>query len=187
MKPSLIIVGLGNPGASYALSRHNAGFQALDTLSGSFGEGAWKEKQKFLALVQEARFVTIPVLLIKPLTFMNRSGESVKKIIDFFKIDPSEQLLVLCDDIDLPLGDLRLRRSGGPGTHNGLKSIVETIGEAFPRLRIGLGVQPIGMDLAAWVLSVPPAAEREALQQAFTKIPDIVKDYILNAENTQQD
>lgn len=177
MKPALVIIGLGNPGAQYAATRHNVGFQAIDRLSKTFAEGDWKEKQTFAALVQEGRDGTIPLLLVKPLTFMNRSGESVQKIIDFYKLDPSRQLLILSDDVDLPLGDLRLRMSGGPGTHNGLTSIVGQIGEGFARIRIGLGNPAAGIDLAAWVLSVPPADEAKALQNACEKIPEMVREF----------
>src|SRR4051812_25711065 len=121
MKPSLIIVGLGNHGASYEMTRHNAGFRVLDVLSESFGTDKWSLRQKFMAEVHEGRVVMAPVLLVKPQTFMNRSGESIRKILDFYKLD-HRNILVLCDDIDLPLGDVRLRMKGGPGTHNGLKS-----------------------------------------------------------------
>ncbi len=89
MKPSLIIVGLGNPGASYERTRHNVGFRALDVLSEHFGQGVWKESQKFRALIQEARIGKVPILLVKPLTFMNLSGESLRKIVDFYKLESS--------------------------------------------------------------------------------------------------
>ncbi|MBI1812445.1 aminoacyl-tRNA hydrolase [Candidatus Peregrinibacteria bacterium] len=179
MKPSLLIIGLGNPGAAYEKTRHNVGFQALDRLSESFGQSTWQDKQKFLSLVQEARIVTAPVLLVKPQTYMNRSGEAIKKLVEFYKLDPSEQLLVLCDDVDLPLGETRLRKSGGPGTHNGLKSIALPFGERFPRLRIGLGPQPAGADLSAWVLSVPTQEEYQELERSFAKLPEIVRSFVL--------
>ena len=186
MKPSLIIAGLGNPGKSYDRTRHNTGFQALDVLSETFGQGVWKEQQKFSSLVQEARVVTVPVLLVKPLLFMNRSGESLRKLIDFFKLNPAEELLVLCDDIDIPLGTVRLRKNGGPGTHNGLKSIVEQFGEGFPRLRIGIGPNPEAADLAAWVLSVPPAEEAATLKKTLAELPDMISEFILPANPKQQ-
>lgn len=180
MKPSLIIAGLGNPGASYERTRHNIGFRAVDILSEDFGQGAWKEQQKFRSLVQEARIVTVPVLLVKPLTFMNLSAEALRKIVDFYKLQVSEQLLVLCDDIDLPAGTMRLRLSGGPGTHNGLQSIVEQFGEAFPRLRIGIGPQPKIQDLSAWVLSVPSSEEEEKVAHVFKALPDVVREFVLD-------
>ncbi len=182
MKPSLVVIGLGNPGASYARSRHNAGFRGIDVLSQAFGEGEWQERQKYASIVQEARMVTVPILLVKPQTFMNRSGEAVRKIVDFFKLDPAQQVLILSDDIDLPLGTVRLRRSGGPGTHNGLKSIVEQIGEGFPRLRIGLGSPAAGTDLATWVLSTTSPDEEKALNAVWEELPALVRKFVLGEE-----
>lgn len=179
MKPSLIIVGLGNPGKSYERTRHNAGFQALDTLAESFGEGEWKDAPKFQAEVKEARVLTAPILLVKPRTYMNLSGESIRKLVDFYKLNPKEQLLVLSDDIDIPLGELRFRQKGGPGTHNGLKSVNLLYGEDYPRIRIGLGPKPDQMDLAAWVLSVPPPEQQELLEVVLKQIPDMVRKYVL--------
>ncbi len=183
MKPSLVIVGLGNPGGQHERTRHNVGFRAVDLLSEEVGEGKWTEKQKFLSVAREARVVTVPVLLVKPQTYMNRSGEAVRKLVDFYKLDPSEQLLVLTDDIDLPLGDLRFRKNGGPGTHNGMRSIVDAIGEAFPRIRIGLGAGAPGVDLAAWVLSIPPGDEEKTIEDAVRKIPEMVREYVLGKAN----
>lgn len=174
-----MIVGLGNPGKGYARTRHNAGFIATDFLSKEFGVGEWKEQQKFMCKMQEGRIVTVPILFIQPQTFMNRSGECIRKIIDFYKLDASQQLLVLTDDVDLPLGDLRIRMKGGPGTHNGMRSIVEQIGENFPRLRIGLGTPSKDIDLATWVVSAPPPEEETILLKAIESIPAKVKEFIL--------
>lgn len=179
MKPSLVIAGLGNVGKNYEKTRHNVGFRAIDGLAEQFATGDWIESGKFDALSCEARVGVAPVLLLKPQLFMNRSGESLKKVVDFYKLDVATQLLVLCDDIDLPLGTLRLRLSGGPGTHNGLKSIVEQLGEVFPRLRIGIGAQPAGEDLAAWVLSIPPADDQRLLESACEEIPDLVRKFVM--------
>lgn len=179
MKPALVIVGLGNPGAPYAATRHNVGWRALDVLSTAYGEGEWREVQRFAAALAEARVGVAPVLLVKPLTYMNNSGETVRKLVDFYKLDVATQVLVLSDDIDLPLGELRLRMGGGPGTHNGLRSIVSQVGEAFPRLRIGLGTRPAGADLAAWVLSVPPEEERKVLDGALAVLPELVRSYVM--------
>lgn len=179
MKPSLVIFGLGNPGAQYERTRHNAGFLAVDVLSAEFGEGEWQDKQKFDAYIQEARIGIAPVLLVKPKTFMNLSGDAVRKVVEFYKIDAASQILVLSDDIDIGLGELRLRMSGGPGTHNGLKSIVDTYKEDFPRLRIGLGQAPAGQDLSSWVLSKLTAEEMETLHKSFEKLPEMVKDFVL--------
>jgi PTH1 family peptidyl-tRNA hydrolase len=178
MKPSLIIIGLGNPGKQYEETRHNAGFKAVDLLAKEFGTGEWEERQKFLSHVLEARIVTAPVLLVKPQTFMNRSGEAAKKLLDFYKVEP-KVVFVLSDDIDLPLGDLRFRESGGPGTHNGLKSVVDHIGENFPRLRIGIGGQKPGEDLSTYVLSKPPASEKAMIEDTIEKIPGMVREFVM--------
>ncbi|MBI3331607.1 aminoacyl-tRNA hydrolase [Candidatus Peregrinibacteria bacterium] len=182
MKPSLILIGLGNPGASYERTRHNVGFQAIDRLSEEFGEGPWQDKQKFQSVIQEGRIITAPILLVKPQTYMNRSGEAVRKLVDFYKLNPGNQVLVFCDDIDLPLGEVRLRRKGGPGTHNGLRSIVELFGEGFPRARIGLGDHPTGEALAPWVLSIPPEDQKKVLTKTMETFPELVKKFILEGE-----
>ncbi len=181
MKPHLVIIGLGNPGKEHARTRHNAGFQAIELLSEQFGEGVWQESQKFLCRMQEARIVTVPVLLVQPSTYMNRSGECIRKLTEFYKLNSREQILVLCDELDLPLGDIRLRMKGGPGTHNGLRSIIVVLGEEFPRLRIGIGgSQPKGDDLASWVLSVPPPEERKVIDAAIATIPGMIKEFVMN-------
>jgi len=178
VKPSLIVVGLGNPGKQYEDTRHNAGFRALDLLADAFGTKTWEDKQKFLASVMEARIVTVPILLVKPQTYMNRSGEAVKKLLNFYKVDPTS-ILILSDDIDLALGETRLRPSGGPGTHNGLRSIVDHIGEAFPRIRIGVGAQKPGEDLSTYVLSKPPASEKKLIEESLQKIPEMVREFVM--------
>lgn len=179
MKPSLIIVGLGNPGASYEHTRHNAGFRAVDELSGAFGAGDWGSRQKFQSLVQEARVLTAPVLLVKPQTYMNLSGQAVRKIIDFYQLDPKTQLFVISDDVDIALGTVRLRASGGPGTHNGMKSLVEQFGEVFARLRIGIGPLPSGQDLAAWVLSRFSQEEEATLRTVLAGVPEHVRKFVV--------
>ena len=179
MKPALIVVGLGNPGKQYVHTRHNAGFKALDALSEKYGTGEWQEKQKFLAHIQEARILAAPLLLVKPTTYMNLSGDCVRKLIDFYKVDPAAQLLILCDEIDISLGEVRLRMNGGPGTHNGLRSLVATLGEGFPRIRIGVGKPVTGIDLAAYVLSVPPEEERKILDDEIGTVPGMVEKFVL--------
>jgi len=179
MKPILVIVGLGNPGAQYERTRHNAGYLAIDTLSEEFGQDDWQDKQKFDAFIQEARIGVAPVLLVKPKTFMNLSGDSVRKLVDFYKLAPDTQVLILSDDIDIPLGELRLRMKGGPGTHNGLKSIVDIYGEDFPRIRIGLGGPPAGQDLSNWVLSKMTKEEMDTLDESFEELTTMVTDFVL--------
>lgn len=178
MKPSLLLIGLGNPGKAYERTRHNIGFRALDILAEKFATGPWKDAQKFSAKIREARIVAVPILLAKPQTYMNASGEAVKKLLAFYKL-PAAAVFVICDDVDLPCGAIRLRENGGAGTHNGLKSIVEQIGEGFPRLRIGIGPKPEGEDLAAWVLSAPPQGEREKIEEALQKLPEMITASVL--------
>lgn len=179
MKPSLVIIGLGNPGKQYVKTRHNVGFQALDLLAEAFEGGEWTERQKYLGTVSEAHVVTAPVILVKPTTYMNSSGDCVRKLVDFFKLDAKQQILIISDDIDLPLGEVRLRMKGGPGTHNGLKSIVDTLGEEFPRIRIGIGGQPEGHDLANWVLSATTAEEEEILHKTYLTLPEMIRNYVM--------
>lgn len=179
MKPTLLIIGLGNPGKQYDKTRHNAGFQAIDVLSDAFGTGEWKESEKYQALIQEARVVAAPVLLVKPLTFMNLSGLSVRKLVDFYRLDPTTQIIVLCDDIDLPLGTLRFRKKGSAGTHNGLKSVIEQFGEEYPRLRIGIGPKPVGEDLATWVLSAMGKEEMTSVEKSYEEIATLIRNYVM--------
>lgn len=182
MKPSLVVIGLGNPGRSYASTRHNAGFLAVDALAEACEGGEWREQQKFCALTCEGRILTVPILFVKPQTYMNRSGESAQKIVDFYKLDPATQVIVCSDDINLPLGTYRLRLSGGPGTHNGLKSIVEHFGEAFPRLRIGIGPKPEEGDLATWVLSALTEGESRALSTVLAELPAVLRTFVLETK-----
>ena len=132
-----LIAGLGNPGPEYTATRHNIGFMAVDQLAAQFGS-VWERSAKWDALSTKCG----AVLLVKPLSFMNRSGYPVFAVAQFYKIEPQEILVVL-DDFSLPLGRLRLRASGGPGGHNGLESVIVQFGtEEIPRLRIGIGAAP---------------------------------------------
>ena len=144
------IVGLGNPGEKYAHTRHNAGFDTLDILSAKLELPI--RKLKCRAVVGEGEDSGERLVLIKPQTFMNESGFSVADALQWYKLRPQEMLLIV-DDIDLPFGQVRLRGKGGPGTHNGLRSIVQcTATGDFPRVRIGMGAPPPEWDLADWVL-----------------------------------
>ncbi len=161
-----LIVGLGNPGIAYRSSRHNAGFLALDVLAERLNIALVKRAHK--AIVGEGYCNGQKVILAKPQTYMNLSGESVQSLLSYYKL-PLDRLVVLYDDIDLSVGDIRIRASGSAGTHNGMRSILVCLGneEGFPRVRIGVGKQKPGRDLASHVLGKPAAEEQELLEQAY--------------------
>lgn len=163
--PTWLIVGLGNPGAKYAFTRHNAGFLCLDLLAEK--EQAQIKKIKFKGVLGEAVLGGERCLLLKPQTFMNNSGESVREASAFYKIPP-EHILVIFDDVSLACGKLRIRRKGSDGGHNGIKSIIYHLGsDAFPRIKLGVGEKPDpGWDLADWVLSNFTKTELTALREA---------------------
>ena len=146
----LAIIGLGNPGDKYDHTRHNAGFDVVTMLSALWDIPLKKLKCK--ALIGEGAVNGQKVVLIKPQTFMNESGLSVAEALNWFKLTPREALIIV-DDIDLPFGQVRVRAGGGPGTHNGMRSILQCTGSAeFPRIRVGMGAPPAGWDLADYVL-----------------------------------
>ena len=170
-KKTLLIVGLGNPGEQYAHTRHNAGFEVMSRLEDRFGV---KLKKKLLLQGATAEITDgeKKIVLCEPLTFMNRSGECVKRVKARFQV-PDERMLVIYDDIDLPPGKVRVRKNGGPGTHNGMRSIAEQLGETnFPRIRVGTGDRPAGQDLAAWVLGHYTAEEKPLMEAAFDRAAD---------------
>lgn len=160
-----MVVGLGNPGREYDGTRHNAGFLALDALAGKYG--ARVDRLKFKSLYGFAEMEGKRVLLLKPQTFMNLSGEAVCEAAAFYKI-PFENIIVLYDDVSLDVGRLRIRRKGSHGGHNGIKNIIYLSGtDVFPRVKIGVGKKPHpDYDLADWVLSRFQKSEGEALEKA---------------------
>jgi len=164
-----LVVGLGNPGKEYANTRHNAGFSALDYLAGKWSISV--SKTKFQGLWGQGDVEGHKVVLLKPLTYMNLSGDSIAPIANFFKI-PADHVIVLCDDITQNPGKLRIRPSGSAGGHNGLKSIIARLGgDNFPRIRIGVGAKPHpDYDLAAWVLGKFPAEDVKAMSDRY---PDL--------------
>lgn len=162
-----IIVGLGNPGGQYRNTRHNVGFAAVDCLAGQYQIDIGEVKYK--ALSGKGRIAGERVVLVKPMTYMNLSGEAVRQIADYYKIDVTEELIVIYDDISLPPGQLRVRKKGSAGGHNGIKNIIAQLGtQEFKRIRIGVGDKPKGYDLADYVLE-HFSGEESALMQECCK------------------
>lgn len=164
---SWLVVGLGNPGDAYRSTRHNAGFMAIDEIARTLGTTV--DRARFHALTGGATIGELRILLMKPMTMMNLSGQAVGEAARFYKLPP-ERVLVFSDDITLAPGRLRVRAKGSAGGHNGLKSIIEQLGsDAFPRIRMGVGEKPHpDMDLADWVLSSFTPDEKVLLHNACT-------------------
>ena len=160
-QPPAAIVGLGNPGSEYAKTRHNAGYWLLDRLTSECGE-TMRPEAKFLSDVGQISLAGHSVRLLKPTSFMNESGQSVRRFIDFYKLDP-ERILVIHDDLDLPPGTARLKRGGGHGGHNGLRDVIARCGRDFLRLRIGIGHPGDKRQVANYVLKQAPAGEHELI------------------------
>ena len=161
----IIIAGLGNPGKRYAHTRHNMGFITIDLLAEKHGIAVNKIKHK--ALVGEGRISGHKVLLVKPQTYMNLSGESLREVVEYYKEDP-ENLIVVYDDVDTPLGGIRLRKNGSSGSHNGMKSILYHLQRSdFPRLRIGIG-EAGKMDMADFVTAGFQKDEKALAEKAVT-------------------
>ncbi|MBR6528775.1 MAG: aminoacyl-tRNA hydrolase [Firmicutes bacterium] len=164
-----IIVGLGNPGKQYENTRHNMGFLAVDLLAEKYNIDV--NKIKFKALVGEGRIAGQKVLLVKPQTYMNLSGEAVRQAMDFYKIDP-EELIVIYDDIDIPTGTFRIRKKGSPGTHNGMRNIFQHIQtNDFPRIRVGIGSGKKD-NLAGYVTGGISKSEQELLADVLKNSAD---------------
>ena len=163
-----LVVGLGNPGSKYWNTRHNVGFAALDALAEELH--AKVDRVKFQALTGQATLEGQKLILLKPTTYMNLSGQAVQAAAKFYKIPP-ERILVMFDDISLDPGRLRVRKNGSAGGHNGIKSIISCIGsQEFPRVKIGVGAKPHpDYDLADWVLSTFPYDQREFMDETYKK------------------
>ena len=174
---SWLVVFLGNPGPRYECTRHNAGFMAGDALAKKLGVNI--SRLRFKALTAECEINGERVLLMKPQTFMNLSGEAVGEAARFYKVSP-EHVLVVSDEISLPLGKLRVRPKGSAGGHNGLKSIIAHLGsDAFPRIRLGVGAPPHpDYDMADWVLSVFRNQDLEDMRAAADRAGEAVISYI---------
>ena len=159
----IAIIGLGNPGREYNWTRHNIGFEVIGKLA--YDNNINMNKEKYKAIVGEGRIGTEKVLLIQPLTYMNLSGESVRAVMDFYKLDPTKDIIVIADDISLPTGKIRIRAKGSAGGHNGLKSIIAHAGtDQFTRIKVGVGANQ--GDLVKHVLGKFSKGEREIVDDA---------------------
>ena len=185
-----VIAGLGNPGKKYENTRHNMGFITVDQLA--IKHDIKVDKLKFKALVGEGRIAGQKVLLVKPQTYMNLSGESIRQVMHFYKLDP-EKLIVIYEDIDIELGALRIRKFGSAGTHNGMKSVVYQLqSDRFPRIRIGIGSQKKG-DLVDFVIGGFSKEEVPVLEETVTKAVSAIEcileedvDIAMNRYNTKK-
>lgn len=172
-----LIVGLGNPGLKYAATRHNIGFEAIERIA--YEHHIDVTRKKFKAFVGEGRIGTDKVLLMKPQTYMNLSGESVKAAVDFYKI-PLENIIVIFDDCSLEVGQLRIRVKGSAGGHNGIKNIIAHLGtNEFGRIKVGVGEKPAGWDLADYVLGRFSDKEiKEVMVPTLKEVNDAVEKII---------
>ena len=177
-KKTLLIVGLGNPGAEYAHTRHNAGFDTMTLLEKHYQVTLGRKMLQ--GLLGEVTDGEKKIVLCKPQTYMNASGECVRKLLQWYHAEP-DHLLVIHDDIDLPPGRVRVRKNGGPGTHNGMRSIAEELGHTgFPRIRIGTGDRPAGGDLVSWVLGRCDPETQKAMDAAFDRAASAAVDWVEN-------
>ena len=163
-----IIVGLGNPGKEYENTRHNAGFNSIDVLAEKYNINIREAEHK--ALVGKGYIEGQKVILVKPQTYMNNSGEAVREITDYYKVDPESELIVLYDDISLPVGTLRIRDKGSAGGHNGIKSLIQHLGtQVFLRIKVGVGDKIPEMDLVNHVLGHFNKDDSEVMKESFIK------------------
>lgn len=161
-----LIVGLGNPGRQYEHTRHNVGFDVMDAIAEKYNISISEKKHK--ALCGKGVINGVKVVLAKPQTFMNLSGESVESLLSYYKLDPEEEMLVIYDDISLAPGNLRIRKKGSAGGHNGIKNIIAQTGtQNFLRIKVGVGEKPKGWDLADYVLERFDEDERAAVEEAI--------------------
>ncbi|MDY5305505.1 aminoacyl-tRNA hydrolase [Fusobacterium gastrosuis] len=175
-----VVIGLGNPGKEYVSTRHNIGFMAVDKMREKYG---LDEKVKFQALISEKVIKGEKIIFLKPQTFMNLSGNSVIEIINFYKLDPKEDIIVVYDDMDLPFGQLRVKDKGSSGGHNGIKSIISHIGDNFIRIKCGIGSKK--SDAVEHVLGKFNQTEQKELDEMLTEILKCIED-IISVQNLSQ-
>ena len=168
-----IIAGLGNPGKEYENTRHNIGFDVIDRLAEEENIAVMESKHK--ALIGKGYVAGQKVILAKPQTFMNLSGESIREIVDYYKVDDTSELIVISDDISLDVGQIRIRKKGSAGGHNGLKNIIKMLGhDTFTRVRMGVGEKPKNYDLADYVLGHFQKADRELVEEAMDRAVEAI-------------
>lgn len=175
-----LIIGLGNPGRAYAFNRHNVGFMAVDKLALRAGIELRRVQSK--AIVGSGRLADRPVILAKPQTFMNLSGEAVGALSGYYRIPPAA-ILVVYDELDIPFGVIRLREKGGAGGHNGMRSLIQHLGNEFPRLRLGIGRPPGRMDAAAFVLQDFGRDELPLVSEMLTTAGEAIESFVRHGIN----
>ncbi|HIX98648.1 aminoacyl-tRNA hydrolase [Faecalicatena contorta] len=169
-----IIAGLGNPGQPYEGTRHNAGFDVIDVLAEAYNISVDYRKNR--ALIGKGIIEGQKVILAKPQTYMNLSGESIRGLVDYYKVDEESELIVIYDDVSLDPGQIRIRKKGSAGGHNGIKSIIAHLGtEVFPRVKVGVGQKPRQYDLADYVLGHFSREEREQMAEGYRHAAEAVK------------
>lgn len=172
-KEMIIIAGLGNPTREYENTRHNIGFMAVDALADKYNISVMDCKHK--ALTGKGVINGTKVVLVKPLTYMNLSGEAIRAVVDYYKVDAASELIVIYDDISLNVGQLRIRKKGSAGGHNGIKNIIANLGhDTFLRIKIGVGEKPKGYDLADYVLGHFSKEELEVMKESLEKVDGAV-------------
>lgn len=170
----IIIAGLGNPSKEYEHTRHNVGFDAIDCIADKYKIDVREKKHK--AIMGKGMIGSQKVILLKPQTYMNLSGESIRAALDFYKCDETDELIVIYDDISLAPGQLRIRKKGSAGGHNGIKNIIAHLGhDTFMRIKVGVGEKPKGYDLADYVLGHFSKEDRVIMEDAFDKVADAVE------------
>lgn len=169
-----IIAGLGNPGKEYDNTRHNIGFALIEALADKYNISVMHVKHR--AMLGKGVISGQKVILAKPITFMNASGESIRPLVDYYKTDYERELIVVSDDITLPPGQIRIRKKGSAGGHNGLKNIISQLGsESFHRIRIGVGEKPKGYDLIDYVLGHFSKAEKDLMEEGISRAAEAVE------------
>ena len=184
--PEFLVAGLGNPEKKYTLTRHNSGFLCVDFLAEKHGFKI--NKLKFKAVIADTVINSHRCIVMKPQTYMNLSGESIAEIVNFYKLDPESEMLIIFDDISLAPGNIRVRKKGSAGGHNGIKNIIAHLGgQVFPRIKVGVGEKPPKYDLADYVLGHFSKAEQELMSEGYDNavkaVELIVSDQISEAIN----